>query len=393
MAEDTKPQQILFVIRYFHPFIGGLEKKVFNLARSLSACGYSITVITSRFSLAWRSEELLDCGMRIIRLPSPRVKVAGACIYLAALSLYLWRHRSAFDIIHSFQVGYSSSCAVMAGHLLGKKTVITLSSSGSGGDVLRHRSSPWGRIFLHCCLKASSIVTLHKAMQSEVTEVQPVRSMQSIPNGVDTARYHPSPDRSSLRLKLGIAPHDRLILYAGRLSAEKGLDFLLKSFSTLQPAASLRLWLFGDGPEHSALSARIDELELRDRVTLHAATDTVAPLLQAADLFIMPSKFEGMSNSLLEAMACGLPVIATDVAGNRELIEPEATGLLVPFGDTAALADAISTLLDNPGLAGRLGENARNKIAGRYGIEHAVELHRQLYAGLGTCDAATEAPA
>lgn len=393
MAAAKKPQELLFVIRYFHPFIGGLEKKVFNLARSLCACGYCITVITSRFSRAWPQEELNACGMRIIRLPSPRIKIVGACIYLAALSLYLWRHRSTFAIIHSFQVGYSSSCAVMAGHLLERKTVLTLSSSGPGGDVCRHRRTWWGRFFLHCCFRASCIITLHDKMRNEITAYYPVKNIQVIPNGVDMAVYRPCPGRQALRLQLGIAPDDRLILYAGRFSPEKGLDFLLKGFSTLQPCQAVKLWLFGEGPERSKLASLIKELDLQAMVQLRDTTDTISDMLQAADLFIMPSQFEGMSNALLEAMACGVPVIATDVPGNRELIEHGTTGLLVPFGDTAGLGRAINNLLENPGLAGRLSENARKLIADRYSCADAVKRHSNVYASLASSKSGREVAA
>jgi len=392
MTEGKKPQQILFVIRYFHPFIGGLEKKVFNLALALSGAGLKITIVTSRFSLSWPKKEFLH-GIEIIRLPSPRIKIAGACIYLAALSIYLWRHRCAFDIIHAFQVGYSSSCAVTAGGLLKKKTVLTLSSSGSGGDVLRHRRSIWGRFFLRCCLKASCIVTLHEKMRDEITSLQPARFIKIIPNGVDTAVYRPSPDRRLARLQLGIAPDARLILYAGRLSAEKGVDFLLQGFSVLQPCPSIRLWLYGDGPERASLARRINELGLQAAVRLNAATDTMSAVLQAADLFIMPSKFEGMSNAVLEAMACGVPVIATDVPGNRELIVPNKTGLLVPYGDAAALSRAIISVLDNSELAGLLSENARNQVVRQYLSADTMELHKQLYAGLAASAAGREMPA
>ena len=392
MTEVKKPQHVLFVIRYFHPFIGGLEKKVFNLARTLSGAGLKITIVTSRFSLSWPKKEPLH-GIEIIRLPSPRIKIAGAFLYNCALFCYLWRKRRNFDLCHTFQVGYSSACAIAAGRLLGIQTVLTLSSSGSGGDVLRHRRSLWGRIFLRICSKATCIVALHEKMVDEIKAFYPASNISIIQNCVDVGQYQPSPDRAALRLQSGFTPDDRLIVYAGRLSAEKGVDFLLRAFSAMPRGKTIRLWIYGEGPQRASLLRQAHDLGLDDSVRFQGAIENVAAVLQIADVFIMPSHFEGMSNAVLEAMACGVPVIATDVPGNREIIEHNRTGLLVPSGDTAALAGAMTSLLDNPALAGLLSENARKQVAGQYSSEDAVVLHRQVYDALACPEPGGERPA
>ncbi len=381
MAEQKKPLRALLVIRYFHPFIGGLEKKVFNLALALSRAGYRITVVTSRFYRSWPKREHIE-GIEILRIPSPRIKIAGALVYVSCLFAYILSNRGRFELFHAFQVGYSSACAIIAGRLLGISTALTLSSSGSGGDVQRHRRTPWGRLFLRCCLTASRIIALQPRMREEVLALRPAGDVAIVPNGVDTGLYRPSTDRGYIRRQLGILPECRLILYAGRLSAEKGVDHLLNGFKLLQPRERLLLWIYGEGPERPRLERRIRELGLEASVRLRGAAGSMAPLYQSADLFIMPSRFEGMSNAVLEAMACGVPVIATDVTGNRDLIANGETGLLVPYGDAAALSAAAAAVLGDPALAARLGENARAEAAAKYSLAGAAALHGRLYAEL-----------
>jgi glycosyltransferase involved in cell wall biosynthesis len=294
----------------------------------------------------------------------------------------LWRHRRAFDIIQAFQVGYSSSCAITAGRLLGKKTVLTLSSSGSGGDVMRHRHSPWGRVFLYLCRQVSSIVVLNDRMRDELSAWRATISITSIPNGVDLTMYSPGSDRPGVRRRLGLTPNDRLIVYAGRLSPEKGVDFLVRAFCRMQPDSSVKLWLLGEGPQRAQLERLVHECGCRQQVLLTGDVSDVAPYLQSADLFVMPSQFEGQSNAVLEAMACGLPVIVTDVAGNNELVSHGENGLLVDYGDEAALDAAMRSLLDNQLQSQALAARAHTYVRERHNLQDAVARYEALYNSL-----------
>ena len=124
---------ILFTIRYFAPFIGGTEKQALALATRLVTKGVAVTIVTSRFERTWPRYELID-GVQVVRLFSPRIKVVGALLFLSCLVGYLIRHRNHYALIHTFQIGYTSTISIVMGLLLRKPSLLKLASSGRGGD-------------------------------------------------------------------------------------------------------------------------------------------------------------------------------------------------------------------------------------------------------------------
>jgi glycosyltransferase involved in cell wall biosynthesis len=145
---------------------------------------------------------------------------------------------------------------------------------------------------------------------------------------------------------------------------------------------SIRFDVVGDGPLRDELSALAGNLGVGSDVRFLGYRDDIAPLLDRADLFVLPSRAEGISNALLEAMAVGLPVVASAVSGNTDVIEPEVNGLLVEADDPASLAATVLRLLDEPGLRRRLGGEARRTVETRYSIEHVGERYVDLYREL-----------
>lgn len=378
--DDKQPQygDIIFVIRYFHPFTGGLEKKAERLAAALSARGYRIRVITSRFYLSWPAAEQMK-GFAIHRLPSPRIKIVGACVFLLSLLFYLVRNKKDILGIHAFQVGYSSSAAVLTGIVLGKPTILSLSGSGPTGDVRRHRKTPWGKAFLWCCRRASRIVILNDEMRSELQSIGcSTRSTEMIPNGVDCEVYKPAGTTTSRigEHKDGVT---KTILYTGRLSREKGIDFLIRSYASLELPYATRLCIYGNGPELRYLQTLIQKHALENRVIIHAAVEGIIAVLQKADLFVLPSRCEGMSNALLEAMACALPVIATRVPGNTALVHHGRTGLLVDYGDEQAMSATLKRLLNDAALGREMGLRARASVCTHNSLHNLAESYCRLY--------------
>ncbi|MFC4036709.1 glycosyltransferase family 4 protein [Streptomyces polygonati] len=165
-----------------------------------------------------------------------------------------------------------------------------------------------------------------------------------IPNGVDTARL-PMPDRPALPRSDHAGAR---LMTAARLAPEKALHLLIEAVSALPASMVGTVNLFGEGPEHDRLDRLVQELGLRSRVFLRPWSDRIAEHLAEHDLFVLPSRAEGMPFALLEAMAVGLPVVASDVAGNAEALLDGAAGTLVPQGDSTALADGIRRALTDP---------------------------------------------
>lgn len=170
----------------------------------------------------------------------------------------------------------------------------------------------------------------------------------------------------------------------GRLAAVKDQQLLLVALHRLlgeRPAlrARVRLLMVGAGPERAALAALIDKLALTHLVWLAGDRDDIPELLRVMDIFVLPSLGEGISNTLLEAMATGLPVIATAVGGNPELVAEGISGLLFPVGDAAALARAIATLIDNPALRQAMGRAAVAHIEQHFDWQRTVSSYLAVY--------------
>lgn len=228
---------------------------------------------------------------------------------------------------------------------------------------------------------------------------------QVIPYGVDSGRFRPANPtvRAAVRAELGLNANVSIVLAGGRLVHKKGLDVAIEAFARLAADAkrhSLRLVLFGDGALRPALERMTAERGLAERVLLVGRweRERLADLFGASDFFLLPSvrdfagNVDGLPNTLLEAMSSGLAIVASNVAGVPSVIEGEEHGLLVPPGDSVALAAAIGRLADNAPLAAALGRNARLRvereltwghIAARYAdayqraVSHRAEVSRR----------------
>lgn len=171
-------------------------------------------------------------------------------------------------------------------------------------------------------------------------------------------------------------------MYIGRLAAEKGLPVLFESLKLLRDAGyTFELTLVGDGPDRKALEHLAQLMDLADRLRFvgYIGQDAVRERLQNSHVFILPSFAEGVPVSLMEAMACGVPVIGTYVGGVVELVEPGVTGQLVPPSDSVALRDAIARYLDQPNLCMQVSRQGRMKIEKDFNLELELDKLAALF--------------
>jgi sugar transferase (PEP-CTERM/EpsH1 system associated) len=211
-------------------------------------------------------------------------------------------------------------------------------------------------------------------------------------NGVDSqrfARHTHEPGHLPPAMPDGFLADGNCVVLGtvGRLVAVKDQQLLIKALHRLvherpELRARLRLFMVGDGPEHGALSALIDKLALTSLVWLAGDREDIPELLQSMDIFVLPSLGEGISNTLLEAMATGLPAIATAVGGNTELVADRINGLLFPAGDANALARAIATLVDYPDLRHAMGRAAESWIRQKFNWQYTVNSYLAVYDAL-----------
>jgi glycosyltransferase involved in cell wall biosynthesis len=257
-----------------------------------------------------------------------------------------------------------------------------LASSGWGGDIQRAKKTSFGRIFLFMAKKASRIITLSNKIEQELMEEKIDASrLCLIHNGVDLMKYRELEGKGQLRKKLGILDK-KTIIYTGRLSPEKGVDFLIRGFSELVKNINCQMIIVADGPEKKSIVQLVDQYQLSKSVILLKGVDEVADYLNASNIFVLPSRFEGLSNSLLEAMACGLPVISTMVGGSIDIIEDGINGLLIDVDNEEQLIQAMTHILNDSTMAATMGRNARKVIEKDYALDKIADRYISLYKDL-----------
>lgn len=217
----------------------------------------------------------------------------------------------------------------------------------------------------------------------ETVGVAPQRVAQ-IYNGVDSLRFHPHRGARPGIGPEGFAPADSIVVGSvGRMAEVKDYPLLVRAFVELaRRDTRLRLVIIGEGAARAPCRALLEEAGLGDRAWLPGERDDIPGLMRSLDLFVLPSLGEGISNTILEAMASGLPVVATRVGGNPELVEEGVTGRLVPAGDAGALARAIAAYLEAPAQLGEHGAAARRRIEADFSMDAMAAGYASVYDAL-----------
>jgi sugar transferase (PEP-CTERM/EpsH1 system associated) len=208
------------------------------------------------------------------------------------------------------------------------------------------------------------------------------RQVEVLYNGVDLLRFG-SVDRDQARRALGYAPTDVVVGSVGRLVTVKNFPLLLDALA--DPAlAHVHAFIVGDGPLRAELQARIDAHGMGGRVRLLGHRDDVPALLPAMDVFVLPSTHEGMSNTLLEAMACGVAPVASRVGGNAEVLGHDGNGLLFESGDEAGLRQALARVCNDAGLRARMGHAARQRALDAFDIRAMIRNYETMYESIAS---------
>jgi glycosyltransferase involved in cell wall biosynthesis len=364
----------------FPPSVGGIQTQTLALARGLAELGTEVHVVTRPAPGRPAREDAF--GVTVHRTGLARGGPAATLAYVALGARVVASLGERVSVLHAHQLLSPATVALVACGLRRTPFVVTAHASGAVGDVASlARQGPLGRARLLALRNhADAFVAVSRPIRDELTLAGiPADRIRSIPNGVDTRRFSPADHAERRRLRRALAlPPVPLALYAGRLAPEKGVDLLVDAWAAARRSGCLAvLCIVGEGPERAALERRARDHGVLGAVRFAGPTEDVAPWLRAADAFVLPSRQEGLSVALLEAMACGLAIVATDVGGTGAAAADAA--LLVPPGDVPALAEAIRCVLDEPGRARELGERARQRAVERFGILQVARRHLELY--------------
>ncbi len=287
----------------------------------------------------------------------------------------LWRAAPP-DVVH-LHTGRAAWLGALAACAAGRPAVVTRRMDRAVARGWRTR------LIYERCSRAVAAIAPGIAEQLAAGGVPRAR-IHVIPSAVDPARVRPVRGREAMRAALGAAPHDIVLLSAAALVQRKGLDVLLEALAALG-ARGLRplVWIAGQGSAAPVLQAQAARLGLETQVRWLGARDDVGDLLAACDVFVLPSRAEGLGVAALEAMAAGRPVVASAVGGLASAVSDECTGLLVPPGDAVALGAALERLLHEPELRHRLGAAGPAHVAAHYSADAMVTAYERLYASAG----------
>lgn len=378
--------KIALITRRYPPLIGGAEKVLGYLAPALAAEGAEVTVLTARppglevpdretFNPPGQGGSTAAAGrLTVVRLPTSRLRFVGTWLYMRHLGRWLSTH--AVDLAYVSMLKHDAYVAVGVGRRRGFPVVLRPEGAGATGDLAWQSWGRFGRTIGARCEQADAIVSISAAVTAELRRAGYEASrIHALPNGV------PVPG-SAWQRRGGWREGPRAV-FVGRLAPEKGLDVLLDAWPKVTAAfPRARLALVGEGPQRSALEAQAGRLGLADSVEFPGAVDDPTGRLRAADLFVLPSREEGMSVALLEAMALGLPLVATSIAGNRRLVQDFRHGRLVAPEDPDALGGAIVEQWSGFDRACHMGRAARRRVQDEFSIQAVARRHLELFGTL-----------
>ncbi|GAC1388733.1 MAG: hypothetical protein NVS4B11_11460 [Ktedonobacteraceae bacterium] len=409
----------------FAPLVGGSEVQAEKHARQLQALGHDVTIVTLRLNKQWPKTELLD-GLPVVRVEgwyrrngTLHIGRFGHPFLDIAVFLTLWRMRNQYDVIHCMQLSSIGASAVLVCQLTHKPIVLSIQSAGpneqqqahiqqNGSSLMADTITTIDPAFLkvsandwiagdvdnlpHSTLAGHTI--LHFLKQSDAfyqvlsnrcrtyltTHGFKLDHIERIPNGVDIDKFRPALHTPNL------AQAERDMLCVSRLEYPKGVDVLLHAWgrmmsepaewrTTLKP----RLRIVGQGIFLPQMERIVAELGIQESVEFLGLRHDVVDLLHQSWGFVLPSRWEGMPNALLEAMACRLPCIATRVSGSEDIIKNGINGLLVEPENPVEMALALRRILEDVPLAQAFAQEAHATVVHEYQLKTIAEQSLQLY--------------
>jgi len=368
----------------------GAERMVYELATRLDRSRFDVRVAALRGGVV--AERLAEAGVEVFVLG-----VAGKWDVWKVRSLSRWFRERKIDVLHT-HLFHADLAGRLAAAMVGVERVVHTV------HVAERRFLPWRTLYARLFQRRGPVVCVSESVRADImrrTGMSAARCV-TIENGIDLAAYARDASRGlAWRERLGVGQEDVLAVWAGRLCDQKGLDVLLEALPRVAKRSTggrLVVAIAGQGPWRGMVEAfaRDQSADSPVRVKVLGFVDEIASLYSAGDFLVMPSRWEGFGLSAVEAMAAGLPVIATDVEGLRDVMRaprdnaasvadasadfgiPTTPGLLIPPENPAALADAIARLTQDATLRHQLAIAARRRAAA-FDVHRMITAHEELY--------------
>ena len=364
--------RVLMIISLFYPQMSGAEKQCLELSKRLLKENIEVSLLTQKIGNYPEYQEIE--GIRIYRkIKTINLGFLWGVSYILSTLYFLLKNRKRYDIIHCHSLYLHTFAAVVFKYLFCRDTIVIskISCTGNYGDFERIEKIFLSNFLLRVTRRIDRVIPVSKdGIEELLAHNFSLEKICLIPNGVDGKRFQPLDKNSA----------GQNITFIGRMDKQKGVEYLIDAFCQVakdHPVA--KLTLVGDGPIKRELEEQVGRCGLSEKVNFTGFVEDIREYYYHTDILVLPSLAEGMSNVLLEGMACALPIITTAIGGNVDLIDDNETGLLIPPKNAAALKEAIMTLLNNKVFCEKLGRNARKRVEEIYCLDKIIGKYKKLY--------------
>ncbi len=391
--------RVCVVSAVYHPNLGGLGRQAMLLTERLRREGVELFVVSRKMEGMPPAEFSPD--VEVVRVPClfPKIHVFEevsfkhvilSLSYSVGIAATLVRRRARYDIVHFHGASIPLFVSLPFLKMMGKKVVAKVAAANLGTEAGALAGRHWffGDLLARMIRSVDAFIAISDEIRDGLLKdgVRPER-IHRVSNFVDPGTFHPPAPGGKERLKAAFGyDGGTLVLFTGRLVPRKGVEFLLEAWrGVISEFPDARLLVLGDGPIQGRLEKTAADLGISGSVRFMGRVDNVPEYLRAADVFVLPSLQEGLPNSLLEAMASGLPVVATRIGGNVDVVREGLDALLVAPADPDELEKALGSLLRNAALRESLRTAAYGSIRESYGLETTctryIGLYRNLFDG------------
>ena len=368
------PRVMMVVPQYPYPVVGGLERQAHELAMALLDMGYRVQALSGKVRPEQAPFETVD-GVPVHRIPWSQRKWLRFLRTPLDVLRVLHAQRDTYDVLHLHQHSWFGLFTIVAARLLGKPILTKLPNVGDFGipGILDKR---FGRFKLSILLLSDALVAMSKESLQELENVDfPSTRILATPNGI---RLVPGIRILGRKRESAISCH---VVYVGRFSEEKNINTLLSAWRDVVEAVgeSVVLELWGTGPLESKLHQLSHDLGIINSVIFRGHVGGVRDRLESMDIFVLPSRVEGNSNAILEAMAAGLPIVSTSVGGTPMLVGPEGAEFLFHVGDQETLALHLRRLIQDQVLRESIGAAMRRRTEVYFDIHNVARTYADAY--------------
>lgn len=392
MPDLEPPLRVCYLVAYFHPFESGAERQALAQGVELVRLGHTVHVVTHAMPGVPADEDVRGIHVHRWIRSSKRGPLFSLSFVASALrALRSLQSREGYDLIHTHQALWEGivAGAARSRFIGGCPTLVQPASSGYYGEAEELSRTKGAGLLRRLILRNDAFIAISADIERQWLDLGvPKERMHRIASGVDNVHFAPGPSKAEVAL-----PSGPRVVFTGRLHPQKNLDVLVDAWPAVARATGACLVLVGQGPERDRLESKARALGIGDRVCFTGAVADPAEMLRAADLFVLPSVAEGMSNSLLEAMATALPCVASDIGGNQDLLGPDGTGVLVSGGTAERWGEALIDLLGDPDRRRRLGSMARQRVEKEFALDRIVARYVDLYRRILARKAQEKGPA